>query len=164
MSKGVSSWQFLIIGLISGCSINNCKVSDELGHTADKCNGVWLPTVGLLTSEPQFNRISTHSVLFHRQAECSGVQPSSVMAFISAPALSNMIRDSWNNNNVSLLFYFFNCKELRYYYFIYIDIFFGAPWEYGTAPLHPKKIKLRKSIKKIEADNPRQFDCVSVDL
>ena len=93
MSKGVSSWQFLIIGLISGCSINNCKVLFELGHTAAKCNGVWLPTVGLLTFEPQFKRISTHAALFHRHAECSGVQPSSVKAFISAPALSNMIRD-----------------------------------------------------------------------
>ena len=37
-----------------------------------------------------------------------------------------------------------------------------------TKPMNPKKISIKKfSVKipfKIEDDNPRQFDCVSVDL
>ena len=95
MSIGVSSWQFLIIGFKSGWSIKSCKVSEEFGHTAAKCNGVWFPIVGLFTSEPQFNRIWTHEALFQRHAECKGIQPSSVTALMSAPDLSKKIRDSW---------------------------------------------------------------------
>ena len=71
-------------------------MSDEFGNTAAKCSGVWLPIVGLLTSEPQFRSIWTQEALFQRHAECKGIQPSSVTAFMSAPDLSKKIRDSRN--------------------------------------------------------------------
>ena len=67
--------------------------------------------VCLFTSDPQPSRVSMQSVLFQRHAECRGVQPSSVMAVISAPDLKSIFNDIFKKKKI---YYFFRKSKAEY--------------------------------------------------
>ena len=94
-SLAVSPWLFLRLGSRSACERSNSTVSREFEARQARWSGVWPPLVTQLTGVLDSKSSATRTQ-FHLEAECKGVQPSSVVANGSAPLCrSNLTICRW---------------------------------------------------------------------